>query len=105
MKVAQAERYARAEARQVTADAQACAHLERMEAIMRSIPSDIARILQQHIEAWKERYLSSEEKTTICRVPPVACPEEMEADVSSEEMDTTRLEATPEETEADLITF
>jgi hypothetical protein len=30
----------------------------------------------------------------------VACPEEMEADVSSEEMEATNLEATPEETEA-----
>jgi hypothetical protein len=32
------------------ADAQADAHVERMEAIIRSIPSDIDRILQQQIE-------------------------------------------------------
>jgi hypothetical protein len=96
--------------REAKADAQADAHLERMEAIMRSIPSDIDRILQQQIEAWKERYLSNEERTTICRVPPVACSDNSEGDVitseeSSEKMDATRLEASPEETEADVITF
>jgi hypothetical protein len=92
-------------ARQAKADAQADAHVERMEAIMRSIPSDIDRIFQQKIEAWKERFLSSEERTTICRVPPVACPDNSEGDLitfeqNSEEMDTTKLEANPEETEA-----
>jgi hypothetical protein len=76
-----------------------------MDAIMRSIPSDIDRILQQKIEAWKKRYLSSEERTTICRVPPVACSDNSEDNVitseeSSEEMEATNLEATPEETEA-----
>jgi hypothetical protein len=96
-------------ARQAKAEAQANAHLERMKAIMRSIPSDIDRILQQKIEAWKKRYLSSEERTTICRVPPVACSDNSEGKVitseeSSEEMEATRLEATPEETEAVVIT-
>jgi hypothetical protein len=76
-----------------------------MEATMRCIPSDIDRILQQQIEAWKERFLSSEERTTICRVPPVACPDISEGDVitsedSSEEMEATDLEATLEATEA-----
>jgi hypothetical protein len=76
-----------------------------MVAIMRSIPSDIDRILQQTIGAWKEKYLSSEEWTTFCRVPPVATPEETEADMitfeqNSEDMDATTLEANPEETEA-----
>jgi hypothetical protein len=96
-------------ARQEKVEAQADAHLERMEATMCSIPSDIDRILQQQIEAWKERYLSSEERTTICRVLPVACPDNSKGDVitfeqNSEEMDATRLEATPEETGADMIT-
>jgi N-methylhydantoinase B/oxoprolinase/acetone carboxylase alpha subunit len=97
MKAAQAEMEARADARQdkadakiearfnqfneeikvrqAKADAQADAHVERKEAIMRSIPSDIDRILQQQIEAWKERFLSIEGRTTICTVPPVACPD------------------------------
>jgi hypothetical protein len=38
-------------ARQTKADAEADAHVERMVAIMRSIPSDIDRILQQTIGA------------------------------------------------------
>jgi hypothetical protein len=67
-----------------------------MKATKRSIPSDIDRILQQQIEVWKERFLSSEERTTICRELPVACPDNSEGDVitfeqNSEEMDATRL--------------
>jgi hypothetical protein len=73
-----------------------------MEATMHSIPSDVDWVLQQQIEAWKERYLSSEERTTICIVPPVACPDNSECDVitfeqNSEEKDAMRLEGTPEE--------
>jgi hypothetical protein len=53
----------------------------------------------------KERFPSSEERTTICTVPPVAHPDNSEGDVitfekNSEEMDATRLESTLEETEA-----
>jgi hypothetical protein len=85
MKAAQAERDDRAETRQAKADAQADVHLERMKAISRSNPSDIDRILPQKIEAWKKRYLSSEERTTICRVPPVDCSDSSESDVITSE--------------------
>jgi hypothetical protein len=95
--------------RQEKADADAKARYERSLTTMRSIPSDIDRSLQQQIVDWKVIFLSSEERTRICRVLPMACPDNSEGDViiseeSSEEMDSTRLEATPEETEADVIT-
>jgi predicted NBD/HSP70 family sugar kinase len=51
MEAKAAARQEEAAARQAKADAQADAHLERIKAIMRSIPSEIDKILQQKVEA------------------------------------------------------
>jgi hypothetical protein len=92
MKANQAEMEAKSTARVE----KATARHSKADAIMRSISSDLDRILQQQIEAWKGTFLSSEERTKICGVPPVACPDNSEDNVitfeqNSEEIDVTRL--------------
>jgi hypothetical protein len=75
------EMEAKAEARQEKADAKIEARLERMEATMHSMWSDIERSLHQQMEALLEGSRSFGTRTTICRLPPVACPDNSEGDV------------------------
>jgi hypothetical protein len=82
MNASYAEMETRAEARQEKADAKVEARLQRSLAFLGGL-------------------MSSEERTTICRVPPVACSANSEGDVitseeSSEEIEAMNLEATPE---------
>jgi hypothetical protein len=107
-----AEMEARAEARQEKAAAHAKARHEEaaarqekanaeLKAAMHSMRSDTERSLHQQMRALLEGSQSFGTRTTICRIPPVACPEETETTSCPEEMDARRL-VNQEETEAAL---
>jgi hypothetical protein len=77
-------------ARQNKAAAQADVRLERMEAAMHSIRSDIERTVQQQMGALLEGLKPCGKATTICKVVSEGCPEILKAGLK--------------ETEADVIT-
>jgi hypothetical protein len=85
-------RHEEAAARQKKANAE-------LKAEMHSMRSDIERSLHQQMGALLEGSRSFGTRTRICRVPPATCQTETSY---PEEMDATRLEASPEETEVPL---
>jgi hypothetical protein len=62
-----------------------------LNAAMHSMRSDIERSLHRQLGALLEGSKSFGTRATICRVPPMACPEETETASCPEEMDATRL--------------
>jgi hypothetical protein len=88
------------------------ARLERMEAAMHFVRSDIERTVQQHTEALLEGLRSCGERIVICKVESEACPEKSKAgpermedavvtfEGSLDRIESTDVEATPGATEA-----